>query len=228
MPSMTKQADAVNGPNLGCFTAANDLPPLPYQVLPKPHPLRLSAAHALRQLRRYGVRCEQIRALISRLQVERDRDSIVASWPTAGEDRASLAEISDLATQLHRRLGALSQHAKMRLQQSYLHAYPTDAYTIYLVNRYPWALAVASGLAAKSMPLQSRRSSNANVVAAVAACTAPLGIRPSAAAGSRFYKACVAAFELADITIERDGCKRRASPDGSIRAYLRQMVKTDP
>lgn len=208
--------------------AANDLPPLPYKTVARPHPLRQTAAVALRTLRRYGLRGTRLRALLCRLQLERERDSVVASWPTDGEDRAALEEISELAMKLHGRLRALSSRADAALDAGHRDAYPVAHYADLYRAKNLWPLVVASSRGAKALPSQSRRRSHPNIVEAINVFVAPLGIDPSVAVGSKFYKACAAAFELADITIDKQERKRRASPDGSIKAFMRDMVKTGP
>jgi hypothetical protein len=193
---------------------------LPFELAPRHDAQRVKAAKALKILRQLGFRSEATRALLAALRTEVARDRIVAAWPKAGEDREALEEVANTAIKLRQQLLDLSPKAAM-----YLHS---GAYDLKADDTIPDALLAdlmrLAGCVTHAVrtyvPQQSRKGHHANVVEAVAQVARPMMMTISASPTSRFWRACVAAFDLADITSEFKGQHRRPSPGASIRALL--------
>ncbi|MEI8170867.1 MAG: hypothetical protein WCG50_14400 [Rhodoferax sp.] len=188
---------------------------LPFMRKAFPSPLiRLMAIGQLQELRRLGLTWLMIRALLRALLEETQHYRIADAMPTIGDDRQSLRAVQSLALELLE-----------VLQNSFRVSCDIGA------GQMIQSLGLFSDGCSERlrfMPTQSRRRNHVNIIARVAAITAPLKIHISAREGTRFFRICKASFSLAGVTkaAAKKGTNKRQqpappSPSASIRSFIK-------
>lgn len=192
-------------PGLGAFTAWE-------RPLPVSSPGLQAACNELAEV---GLTAADVQTLVARLTHESTSSSITDAWPTVGEDRAVLAAAQSLA-------GALAhilRNASPKAQAEFATAALQSALDAALPNRWAGQLqAFASGVERRigAMPKQARARPATWIVRVVASVVGDKLGAVTKYPGSKFHRACVAAFALAG---------RAGSPDRAIEAFLEKSER---